>query len=146
MHGDSIAGGGSSMSISKAVSNLRGALQYKNNLNTELGVDRQELNHFDSVFMGHFHRVDEMDIGTGELHICGCIKGVDEFALQRLHVSAKPKQIATYWHPLHGYLGKEIIYLSRWNQMAFFTIIIYHSNIFFITSIRFNFKKKILYT
>ena len=116
MHGDSIAGGGSSMSISKAVSNLRGALQYKNNLNTELGVDRQELNHFDSVFMGHFHRVDEMDIGTGELHICGCIKGVDEFALQRLHVSAKPKQIATYWHPLHGYLGKEIIYLSRYDQ------------------------------
>ena len=116
MNGDSIAGGGSSMSISKAVSNLRGALQYKNNLNTELGVDKQELNHFDSVFMGHFHRVDEMDIGTGELHICGCIKGVDEFALQRLHVSAKPKQIATYWHPLHGYLGKEIIYLSRYDQ------------------------------
>ena len=116
MHGDSIAGGGSSMSISKAVSNLRGALQYKNNLNTELGVDTQELNHFDTVFMGHFHRVDEMDIGTGELHICGCIKGVDEFALQRLHVSAKPKQIATYWHPLHGYLGKEVIYLSRYDQ------------------------------
>ena len=62
------------------------------------------------------HRVDEMDIGTGELHICGCIKGVDEFALQRLHVSAKPKQIATYWHPLHGYLGKEVIYLSRYDQ------------------------------
>ena len=116
MHGDSIAGGGSSMSISKAVSNLRGALQYKNNLNIESGLGTQELNHFDTVFMGHFHRVDEMDIGTGELHICGCIKGVDEFALQRLHVSAKPKQIATYWHPLHGYLGKEVIYLSRYDQ------------------------------
>ena len=115
MHGDSISGAGSNMSISRSISNLRGALQYKNNLNMELEEFRK-VNYFDSVMIGHFHRVDETDIGTGELHICGCVKGVDEFALQRLHVSTKPKQIATYWHPLHGYLGKEVIYLSKYDK------------------------------
>ena len=116
MHGDSIAGGGNSVSILNSISKLRSAVQFKNNINIEMDVDKTELNHFDTVMMGHFHRVDEIDIGTGELHICGCIKGVDEFALQKLHVSTKPKQIATYWHPLHGYLGKEIIYLSRYDE------------------------------
>ena len=116
MHGDSIAGGGNSVSILNSISKLRSAVQFKNNFNIENDIDKTELNHFDTVMMGHFHRVDEIDIGTGEVHICGCVKGVDEFALQKLHVSTKPKQIATYWHPLHGYLGKEIIYLSRYDE------------------------------
>ena len=71
---------------------------------------------FDSVMIGHFHRVDEIDIGTGELLICGCMKGPDEFALQRLHAATKPKQVITYWHPKYANVGKEIIYLNRYDN------------------------------
>ena len=63
----------------------------------------------------NLHIVDEVDIGTGELFICGCMKGPDEFALQRLHAASKPKQIITYWHPRYGFVGKEIIYLNRYD-------------------------------
>ena len=66
--------------------------------------------------MGHFHRVDEIDIGTGETFICGTMKGGDEFAMQRLAVITKPKQIVTYWHPVYGYIGKEVIYLNRYDS------------------------------
>ena len=66
--------------------------------------------------MGHFHRIDEYDIGTGEIFICGTMKGVDEFAVQRLAVASKPKQIATYWHPIYGCVGKEVIYLNRYDK------------------------------
>ena len=66
--------------------------------------------------MGHFHRVDEIDIGTGEIHICGTMKGGDEFALQRLTAITRPKQIATYWHPQYGCIGKEVLYLNRYDN------------------------------
>ena len=71
--------------------------------------------HFDSVMIGHFHRVDELDIGTGSAHICGCMKGADEFAMTRLQAVTKPQQIVTYWHPKYGYIGKEIIYLNKYD-------------------------------
>ena len=44
------------------------------------------------------------------------MKGPDEFALQRLHAATKPKQLVTYWHPKYGYIGKEVIYLNRYNE------------------------------
>jgi len=120
MHGDSISGGGSNMTISRTITSLRGVLQYRKNLRTELsdatGLGDQV--YFDSAMVGHFHRIDEIDIGTGELHICGCMKGPDEFALQRLLVASKPKQLVTYWHPLYGYVGKEVIYLNRYDSEA----------------------------
>ena len=118
MHGDSISGAGSNMSIARAVTSLRGVVQYKKNLRAELGQAARldEIIHFDSAMIGHFHRIDEIDIGTGELHICGCMKGPDEFALQRLHAASKPKQLVTYWHPKYGYVGKEIIYLNRYDN------------------------------
>ena len=115
MHGDSISGAGSNMSISRAITSLRGVFQYRNSVANELETEREPIN-FDSAMIGHFHRIDEIDIGTGELHICGCMKGPDEFALQRLHTASKPKQLLTYWHPKYGYVGKEVIYLNRYDN------------------------------
>ena len=100
MHGDSVPGAGLGTTILNQVSKFRNVLSYG----------------FDSVMMGHFHRIDEIDIGTGELHICGCMKGPDEFALQRLHAATKPKQVITYWHPKYANVGKEIIYLNRYDN------------------------------
>jgi len=99
MHGDSVPGAGLGTAILRQVSNFRNVLNYR----------------FDSVMMGHFHRVDEFDIGTGEVHICGTMKGGDEYALQKLVVYTPPKHIVTYWHPLHGYIGKEILYLDKYD-------------------------------
>ena len=102
MHGDSVPGSGVGTSILRQVSNFRNVLHYA----------------FDSVMMGHFHRIDEMDIGTGEVHICGTMKGGDEYALQKLVVYSPPKHIATYWHPEYGYIGKEVIYLNRYDDSS----------------------------
>jgi len=116
MHGDSVSGAGSNTSITRAITNLRGVMQYKNNVEKEKGsLVLNEIN-FDCAMIGHFHRIDEIDIGTGELHICGTMKGPDEFALQRLHTATKPKQLVTYWHPKYGYIGKEIIYLHLYDN------------------------------
>ena len=118
MHGDSISGAGSNMSITRAITALRGVLQYQKNVNSEVGSENpfNKVVQFDSAIIGHFHRVDEIDIGTGPLHIAGCMKGPDEFALQRLHAATKPKQLALYFHPKYGYIGKEIIYLNRYDR------------------------------
>ena len=113
MHGDSIMGAGSGMAIMKAISGMRSVFQYKKTAKNNGAYVPAE---FDSVMMGHFHRVDEYDIGTGEIHICGTMKGVDEFAMQRLHVATRPKQIVTYWHPSHGCVGKETIYLNKYDD------------------------------
>ena len=110
MHGDSVSGAGSNTSITRAITNLRGVMQYKDNLSNKSEIK------FDSAMIGHFHRIDEIDIGTGELHICGTMKGPDEFALQRLHTATKPKHLVTYWHPKYGYIGKEVIYLDRYDK------------------------------
>ena len=113
MHGDSIMGAGSGMAIMKAISGMRSVFKYKKSAKNNGAYVRAEV---DSVMMGHFHRVDEYDIGTGEIHICGTMKGVDEFAMQRLHVATRPKQIVTYWHPSHGCVGKETIYLIKYDD------------------------------
>ena len=116
MHGDSISGAGSTMSITKAITNLRGVMQYKASVGEEKsGIQVKEIK-FNCAMIGHFHRIDEIDIGTGELHICGTMKGPDEFALQRLHTATKPKQLVTYWHPKYGYIGKEVIYLHLYDN------------------------------
>ena len=118
MHGDSISGAGSSGSITGAIAKLRSVFQYRKALQREIqdAMDDDSEIEFDSVMIGHFHRIDEIDIGTGELHICGTMKGPDEFALQRLHAATKPKQLVTYWHPRYGYVGKDVIYLNRYDD------------------------------
>jgi hypothetical protein len=114
MHGDSIGGGGTAATILRTVTALRSVLQYKTQLiaDDEFNVSSS----FDDVLLGHFHRVDEIDIGTGSLHICGTMKGGDEFTISRLNVITKPKQIVLYFHPEYGQVGKEVIYLDRYDN------------------------------
>tara|TARA_Y100001951_G_scaffold38814_1_gene30550 strand:- start:2239 stop:3588 length:1350 start_codon:yes stop_codon:yes gene_type:complete len=124
MHGDSASGAGSIATITKVLTNLRSVLQFRQGLEPEVADSNSHIKEpnllptsFDSVMMGHFHRVDEIDIGTGHAIICGCMKGGDEFALQRLAVITKPQQIVTYWHPKYGYIGKETIYLNAFDTV-----------------------------
>ena len=117
-HGDCISGAGSSGAILNSITKLRSVFQFRKTLQREIegALDGDLEQEFDSVMIGHFHRIDELDIGTGELHICGTMKGPDEFALQRLQAATKPKQLVTYWHPRYGYIGKDIIYLNRYDN------------------------------
>ena len=124
MHGDSASGAGSLTTITRVLTSLRSVLQYRKGLEVEAGEAHSEIvdpnilpASFDSVMMGHFHRTDELDIGTGHALICGCMKGGDEFALQRLAVITKPQQIVTYWHPKYGYIAKETVYLNRYDTV-----------------------------
>ena len=117
MHGDSISGGGSSASFTRMVGQMRGMQQQNRDWNGQQS--------FDDIMIGHFHRIDEYDIGTGALYICGTMKGSDEFTTNRLHVSSPPKHVITYWHPEHGNVGKEIIRLEKFdNSPNQFTAII----------------------
>ena len=124
MHGDSASGAGSLTTITRVLTNLRSVLQFRKGLEVEAGDAHNELidpnllpASFDSVMIGHFHRCDEIDIGTGHALICGCMKGGDEFALQRLAVITKPQQLVTYWHPKYGYIAKETIYLNKYDTV-----------------------------
>ena len=121
MHGDSLKGKAATADVLRTLTNMRTVLQYRTGLEDEVSInqfDEESFNgttYFDSAFMGHYHRVDEFDIGTGEAHLCGCMKGGDEYALNQLAVISKPKQLVTYWHPKYGYIGKEVVYLNRYD-------------------------------
>ena len=113
MHGDSVKGGGSQASIKRAIGNLRDVVQYNGIVDSDERYTVAEK--FDDVLMGHFHRIDEMDIGTGSLHICGTTKGGDEYVVSQLHLITKPKHLVLYYHPVHGQVGKETIYLDKFD-------------------------------
>ena len=117
MHGDSISGAGSGGAITGAITKLRSVFQYRKALQREIedSLDDDSQIEFDSVMIGHFHRIDEVDIGTGVLLICGTMKGPDEFALQRLHAATKPKQIITFWDAEDGYKSREIISFNKYD-------------------------------
>ena len=121
-HGDFVNGAGSGTAISKGILNMRNILQFRKGLQDEIGKLRNEEiglpEYFDSVLIGHFHRIDEIDIGTGAIHICGCMKGGDEFAMQRVQAINKPRQLALYYHPKYGEIGKDIIYLNRFDDSS----------------------------
>jgi len=121
-HGDFINGAGSGTAISKGINNMRNVLQFRKGLQEEIGNLRNEYaalpDYFDSVLIGHFHRIDEIDIGTGAIHICGCMKGGDEFAMQRVQAINKPRQLVLYYHPKYGEIGKDIIYLNRYDATS----------------------------
>ena len=116
MHGDAVSGAGSGTSIVNSITKMRSIFEFRRVLTEELGEVGDIPDHFDSVMIGHFHRVDEIDIGTGEIHVVGTMKGGDEFALQRLQVITRPKQIVTYWHPEYGCIGKETLFLNRYDD------------------------------
>ena len=108
MHGDSISGGGTSASFTRMVGQMRGMQQQNQSW--------EDMQRFDDIMIGHFHRIDEYDIGTGAMYICGTMKGSDEFTTNRLHVSSPPKHLITYWHPDHGNVSKEIIRLDKFDE------------------------------
>ena len=113
LHGDMVSGAGSGAAIMNSIGKMRSVFEYGRTVGKEnLSIPK----HIDSVMMGHFHRIDEYDIGTGEIHIAGTMKGGDEFALQRLQVFTPPKHILTYWHPQYGCIGKETIYLNKYDK------------------------------
>ena len=113
LHGDMVSGAGSGAAIMNSIGKMRSVFEYGRTVGKEnLSIPK----HIDSVMMGHFHRIDEYDIGTGEIHIAGTMKGGDEFALQRLQVFTPPKHILTYWHPQYGCIGKETIYLNKYDR------------------------------
>ena len=113
LHGDMVSGAGSGAAIMNSIGKMRSVFEYGRTVGKEnLSIPK----HIDSVMMGHFHRIDEYDIGTGEIHIAGNMKGGDEFALQRLQVFTPPKHILTYWHPQYGCIGKETIYLNKYDR------------------------------
>jgi predicted phosphodiesterase len=123
-HGDFINGAGSGTAITKGVLNMRNVLQFRRGLEDEIrNLEIKDLEqagmstYFDTVLMGHFHRIDEIDVGTGAIHICGCMKGGDEFAMQRVQAINKPRQLVLYYHPKYGEIGKEIIYLNRYDAI-----------------------------
>ena len=117
-HGDSISGGGSSQSIHRMVSAMRGVTQFRQAIeNTVVKHDGDLSDVFTDVMLGHFHRVDTYDIGTGSAWICGTTKGGDEFSLNRLQAVSAPKQVVTYWHPVYGNVGTEIVYLHRYDDV-----------------------------
>jgi len=122
-HGDFINGAGSGTAITKGVLNMRNVLQFRRGLEDEIrnleikNLEQSGMStYFDTVLMGHFHRIDEIDIGTGAIHLCGCMKGGDEFAMQRVQAINKPRQLVLYYHPKYGEIGKEIIYLNRYDS------------------------------
>ena len=117
-HGDSISGGGSSQSIHRMVSAMRGVTQFRQAIETTVVKHDGDLSDvFTDVMLGHFHRVDTYDIGTGSAWICGTTKGGDEFSLNRLQAVSAPKQVVTYWHPVYGNVGTEIVYLHRYDDV-----------------------------
>ena len=125
MHGDSVNGwnGIPFYGIQRAIAQLRQALQYQKNIAEEIGRDPKHFDpiksmsrYFDHVLLGHFHTHSEMDIGTGKVLICGCLKGGDEYALGKLHAISKPEHILLFFHPRHGYISKDIIYLDQFDH------------------------------
>lgn len=129
MHGDSINMWNQIpfYGILRTMSQMRQTLQVRQGLEAELEQLRKKnassaelinvlATYFDYVMLGHFHTCSEIDIGTGVCFICGCMKGGDEYSFGRLHSVSKPSQILTFWHPVHGYVSKDVIYLDRFDN------------------------------
>jgi len=129
MHGDSAKAwnGIPFYGLLRAIAQLRQVFQFRRGLEyeieklvankaTEQDVLGVMAEFFDSVMVGHFHNNSEIDIGTGTLFICPCMKGGDEYSFSKLHTISKPTQILTTWHPRLGYIDKEIIYLQEYDK------------------------------
>ena len=97
-HGDAMRGS----SMQQKVHSLRQALQPQGKA-------------FQYMFMGHYHHVEEHDIGTGTALMCGCMKGTDEYAF--LHgLASRATHVLTFFHPKHGMISRDTIYLERYDE------------------------------
>ena len=120
-HGDFINGGGSGTAISRGVNNMRNVMAFRKGLVDEMQQLQDNAlenvpDKFETALLGHFHRVDEVDIGTGAVHICGCMKGGDEYAFFRMGVISQPLHILSYFHPKMGMICKETIFLAQFDN------------------------------
>jgi hypothetical protein len=75
---------------------------------------------FQYMFMGHYHHVEEHDIGTGTALMCGCMKGTDEYAFLN-GLASKASHVLTFFHPKYGMISRDTIFLERYDteQHAF---------------------------
>ena len=97
-HGDAMRGS----SMQQKVHSLRQALQPQGKA-------------FQYMFMGHYHHVEEHDIGTGTALMCGCMKGTDDYAF--LHgLASRATHVLTFFHPKHGMISRDTIYLERYDE------------------------------
>jgi hypothetical protein len=102
-HGDAMRGS----SMQQKVHSLRQALQPQGKS-------------FQYMFMGHYHHVEEHDIGTGTALMCGCMKGTDEYAFLN-GLASKASHVLTFFHPKYGMISRDTIFLERYDteQHAF---------------------------
>jgi|TARA_R110002153_G_scaffold180100_1_gene333554 hypothetical protein len=96
-HGDAMRGS----SMQQKVHSLRQALQPQGKS-------------FQYMLMGHYHHVEEHDIGTGTALMCGCMKGTDEYAFLN-GLASKASHVLTFFHPKHGMISRDTIFLERYD-------------------------------
>ena len=97
-HGDAMRGS----SMQQKVHSLRQALQPQGKA-------------FQYMFMGHYHHVEEHDIGTGTALMCGCMKGTDEYAMLQ-GLASRATHVLTFFHPKYGLISRDTIYLENFDD------------------------------
>ena len=68
--------------------------------------------HFDDVFMGHYHQQFKMTIGTTTLRISGSPESHNTYAQEYFSSMSRPSQHLMYVHPEHGVTSEYSIWLD----------------------------------
>lgn len=68
--------------------------------------------HFDDVFMGHYHQQFKMTIGTTTLRISGSPESHNTYAQEYFSSMSRPSQHLMYVHPEHGITSEYSIWLD----------------------------------
>lgn len=104
IHGDQFNGINSiSMLKSKVYGWKVGAIQ-----KTSVDDDSFEINeHFDDVYMGHFHTPSKFTFNTVQLRISGSPESTNTYAIERLGAVGRPSQPLLFVHPEKGIVTAE---------------------------------------
>lgn len=104
IHGDQFNGINSiSMLKSKVYGWKVGAIQ-----KTSVEDDNFEINeHFDDVYMGHFHTPSKFTFNTVQLRISGSPESTNTYAIERLGAVGRPSQPLLFVHPEKGIVTAE---------------------------------------
>uniref|UniRef100_A0A6M3L0H2 Calcineurin-like phosphoesterase domain-containing protein n=1 Tax=viral metagenome TaxID=1070528 RepID=A0A6M3L0H2_9ZZZZ len=68
--------------------------------------------YFDDVLLGHFHTDAQIGRARGSVYISGSMRGGDEYAMARLQAYSPPTQMLLFYHPDHGCVSKETLFLQ----------------------------------
>jgi hypothetical protein len=68
--------------------------------------------HFDDVFMGHYHQQFKMSIGSSMLRISGSPESYNTYAQEYFSSMSRPSQQLMYVHPENGITGEYSIWLD----------------------------------